>query len=157
MDTPRWRLRLPLGVVAALLIVGSMGCKPEKVVTSSGSPGDWSVRFGSSGGFTGGGAGYEILASGAVSSWKRVTAQASVTSISIGSASAPSVNALFEAMTAPDLVSLKLSASGNMTSFLEWRQGDESRRYSWEDGVTPPEPVARAQAAALAAIRDAQD
>jgi hypothetical protein len=148
--------------VAVALLWGA-GCKSENPVSTpdtsqptSGAPADWTVRIGSSGGFTGGASGYVVGSDGRVTAWSRATADADVTSDPVGVASESSVEDLYSAMTSADLLATTFSETGNMTIFLEWTDEQGTRRYSWAESSAPPEPVAQAYRAARAAVENAR-
>jgi hypothetical protein len=119
-------------------------------------PSGWTVTIGSSGGFTGGGSGYQIRAGGRVRSWRRLTPKEDIETQRIGRASDQSIQLLYAAMTSSALRDLQLSQTGNMTAFLDWTSGDETRHYSWPEGTQASAPVARAREAAMAAVEDAR-
>lgn len=154
-------------LAAALALLPGLGCRSENPVEATGpnpaattgpsqAPTDWTVTLGSSGGFTGGASGYRVEANGQVTAWSKATAKADVTSNPVGTASESSLADLHSAMTSEDLLATDQSASGNTVSFLEWKQGQETRRYTWVETDTPSGPVARAFQAALAAVEDAR-
>src|SRR5262245_23812444 len=119
----------------------------------------WTIKVGAQGGFTGGGSGHLIHSDGTVEEWSQVVPGDSVTVKRIGRADGKSVRALQEAATTPEMVALGLHETGNMTAFLEWNQGPESRRYSWAERGTEPElppPLQKTYAAAQGVVRSAQ-
>jgi hypothetical protein len=65
---------------------------------------------------------------------------------------------LEQAMTASSLRTLTHQQRGNMTRFLQWRQGDDVREYTWpeEAGAPPPTPLQQAYDATLAAVASAR-
>ncbi len=126
----------------------------------SGANAGWRVRIGSHGGFTGGGDGHVVHSDGRVQAWSQITPQDSIALRDEGRASAEALKALREAMTDPALVSLTHRETGNMTGFLEWIEGGTMRQYSWAERAGEPGlpvPLARALAAARAAVASARE
>jgi len=139
----------------AVLIALGAGCMAEQKATTE-LPDGWMVTVGSQGGFTGGGSGYQIRANGHVRSWRRLTPRDDVETERIGTASDASLRELYAAMTSAELRDLELSETGNMTALLDWSMGEDSRHYSWPEGTEPPQAVARAREAAMAAVHNAE-
>jgi len=139
---------------AVILVLALVGCMAGHTGTTN-VPSGWTVTIGESGGFTGGGGGYEIRADGRVRSWTRLTPHDDIETQRIGKASDQSIERLYAAMTSSELRDLQLSEAGNMTAFLNWTLGDETRHYFWPEGTQLPGPVARAQDAAMAAVEEA--
>jgi len=125
-------------------------------------PGDsevWSVRLGAAGGFTGGGSGSIVWSDGRVQTWSQVVPGEAIETQEAGRVEPEALRALRETMTAPDLVALVHTDAGNMTGFLEWREGTAFRTWTWKEMAREPAlpaPLARARDAALAAVRAAQ-
>jgi len=120
----------------------------------------WTVRFGSRGGFTGGGQGHLVHSDGRVQAWSQITPQDSITLRDAGRASADALRELRDAMTDPALVAITEQETGNLTTFLEWIEDGGMRRYSWaersgEPGL--PQPLERALGAARAAVASARE
>jgi len=121
----------------------------------------WQVTIGSRGGFTGGGSGWIIHASGRVVEWSQVTPGDPITSTEVGQATPAAIAALEQALRAPELQASKLQESGNMTAFLEWTDPPRILRWSWPvrggpSAADPPAAVAPAHAAARAAVASAR-
>ena len=133
--------------------------KPMPRAPIPGAGGNWSVQIGEQGGFTGGGGGYVIAASGQVQAWSRVVPGDSVTTTAIGIASATILAELEAAMRDPELLASNLQETGNMTAFLEWRQPPQVRHWSWPEqgrATKIPPAVQRAVVAAQAAVASAR-
>jgi hypothetical protein len=96
----------------------------------------WTCTFGSAGGFTGGGSGYEILSTGQVLTWEQITPQHPLEKKVIGQASPEQLEELSIALHTPGLRSIEFAQSGNMTSFLEIEWQDNNQRWSWPVGTT---------------------
>jgi len=130
-------------------------------VAGCGKPDDspaWTVRLGAQGGFTGGSSGHLIHSDGIVEEWSQIVPGDSVSVKRVGRADSKKVRDLQHAATTPELLALELHETGNMTAFLEWSQGSESRRYSWAERVTEPElppPLQKTYLAALAVVTSA--
>ena len=139
----------------ALILGLSAGCMAEQNVATD-LPDGWMVTLGSQGGFTGGGSGYQIRANRSVRSWTRITPRDSLETARIGTASDRTLRELYSAMTSKELRDLQLSQTGNMTALLDWASGEETRHYAWPQGTRPPDPVVRAQEAAMAVVEDAR-
>ena len=142
-----------LGIGMVLLPAGMGG----SLTSASSSPVQvsWEVRIGSEGGFTGGGAGHVIRSDGAVYSWTASAAAGPLATKLLGRAAPEAVQTLARALAAPALRALNYQKTGNMTSFLEWSQESELRKYSWpEQPGAPllPAPLKQAHDAARAAV-----
>lgn len=164
----RWwgiRARGSLGVAILLALAGfGPGCtrrgqEAASAARDSSGTGAWAVEIGARGGFTGGGSGHLILADGSVSEWSQITPGDSLTRQPLGRADPDSLEALHQALLAPELDALRFEAHGNMTAFLIWRRAGAERRWSWPEGGRHPElpaPLQRAHDAAQAAVRSAR-
>jgi hypothetical protein len=156
----RWWLGVAVGLGLA-----AAGCacsrKAEPVHSEARKPDantPWVVRIGSRGGFTGGSSGNVIRSDGDVSSFSQMTPDDSLEVEPVGRATPETLQALRDAMLAPDLMSLAHLERGNMTDFLEWVQGGDLRSYTWIErmrGTPLPEPLKRAHDAAMAAVNSA--
>jgi hypothetical protein len=134
--------------------------EPKPRTPGAGTGGSWSVEIGAEGGFTGGGSGYFIVASGDVRAWSRIVPEDSITTTVVGRASPAILAELETAMRDRELWATPLRQTGNMTAFLEWREPPTVRRWSWaEQGQATklPPAVQRALAAAQAAVASARD
>jgi hypothetical protein len=140
-----------------VLVTCSAGCgRPDSRETSKATS-VWSCVIGTTGGFTGGGDGYEIHSDGRVLAWSLSTADAEIDKQPIGQAEPEQLLPLMHALAVPDLRSIELRETGNMTTFLEARSSEQpTQRWSWPadrmGGRTPkvPAPVHTAFEAALA-------
>ena len=157
--------RRPIGRMALLLPVAALfavsvcipACGSQRESGTGSSPEfSWVVTLGSEGGITGGGSGYRIHADGRVESWKRLTAQAEPESTLLGRAQAKEVENLHTALSKTTSLETATGNRGNMTAFLDWREGQLSKRYTWIDGDTPAAPVATAFETAMQIVRSLQ-
>ena len=151
------RLRLPTFCALLALSIDLTACGSQRG-NGGGSPAEasWVVTIGSEGGFTGGGSGYRLYADGRVESWKRLTTQAAPESTLLGRASRQAVERFHEALAATAPMDSATSVRGNMTAFLDWREGQLRKRYTWVEGETPATPVATAYEAAMEIVRSLQ-
>jgi hypothetical protein len=163
-----------LAVLIGLCLVATWGCGRQgndvhagaeagaETGTEAGAPdglGVWVVEVGSQGGFTGGGSGYIVRSDGTVVAWSRVTPDDPVQMEDPRQASPEALAALRRAMVDPELETLQMAKSGNMTSFLVRRLDGKERRWSWPERVRDPDvpaSLARFYEAALQAARTAQ-
>jgi len=148
--------RIALLPVAALFAVSVCipACGSQREGGTGSSPeSSWVVTIGSEGGITGGGSGYRIHADGRVESWKRLTAQAEPESTLLGRAPRKEVENLHATLTKTTSLEAATGNRGNMTAFLDWREGQLSKRYTWIDGDAPAAPVATAFEAAMQIVR----
>lgn len=153
-----------LATSSIVILLGLSACggraEREGAAASGGSTGmQWTVRIGSQGGFTGGGSGQVVYSDGRVESWSRITPQDPIDSEPLGHAAPDRLAALRRALVDPQLASLTYEKQGNLTGFLEWRQGDRVRRYTWAEragGPDLPEALGNALAAARAAVQSAR-
>jgi hypothetical protein len=160
----------PRRIAVATVAVLAAGCgQPSGRVQETSSDalvGDttpaWICRLGSQGGFTGGGEGYVVHSDGRVDSWSRSTASSEVETRRLGTASADQMRPLRQALLAPELDSIHLQESGNLTIFFEFIRTDGHRRWTWPAGSPAgrtskvPEPVQRCYASALEIARQVQ-
>jgi hypothetical protein len=114
----------------------------------------WSVRIGSQGGFTGGGSGHVVHADGRVESWSQITPQDALEHEAVGHADPGRLAAVERTLMAPQLTDLTYQKRGNLTGFLEWRAGNQVRRYTWPERAGAPD-VPEALRAAIEATRAA--
>lgn len=140
---------LVLGPILSLNIGWLTALPPQSASTQ------WEIWIGSQGGFTGGGSGYLIRSDGDVLSWTQAKGGSPRETKSLGHATLEALKGLEQAVTVSNLRTLKYQEAGNMTRFLEWRQGGDVREYYWSEHVgapPPPIPLQRAYDAALAAV-----
>ena len=136
-----------LSAARTMRVLGVLGClhylpgchqgtNSKASQTPSQESAAWSCTFGSAGGFTGGGSGYEILSTGQILTWAQVTPQHPLEKKAIGQASPEQLEELSTALQAPGLQSIEFAQSGNMTSFLEIESQGRKQRWSWPVGTS---------------------
>ena len=159
----RWRSVTLVAALAALPL-GSCGGNAEHGTSREDLQLDtrpaWTVRFGSRGGFTGGGDGNLVHSDGRVQAWSQITPDDSISLRDVGHASPDALRELHEAMIDPEFVALTHRETGNLTTFLEWIEGTEIRHYSWAERHGAPElprPLERALEGARAAVASARE
>ena len=133
--TKRWAL-MTLGL---LLFAGSMSsCQQSSTHKDSQrtpvEAAPWICTFGSEGGFTGGGSGYEIHSTGQILTWSQVTPQHPLEKQEVGHASEEQLEPLSIALQTPGLQSIRFAQSGNLTTFLEVTRQGHKQRWSWAAG-----------------------
>ena len=130
--------RLPTILGILLCVFAVVGCQQKATQKESHAapeePTVWICIFGSEGGFTGGGSGYEIHASGQVLAWNQTTPQHPLEKQAIGQATPEQLETLSIALHAPGLQSIEYQQSGNLTSFLEMQRPGHKHRWSWPAG-----------------------
>jgi len=123
---------LVYGLMLSILI-GACGrqTSDQNAAATASEAAAWTCVFGTEGGFTGGGDGYEINSTGQVLAWSRTTSTSERQTTPIGTATPQQLAPLTAAIQEPLALHLAAETRGNMTTFLRWSTQHEARRTLW--------------------------
>lgn len=117
------------GLTAFVLI--ALGCTKPAPRSGSSALMPYELRWSTSGGFTGGGAGYILYGDGRLARWQQATFSAAVDTQFVGTAPAEACVAVRQMIEEKDLLNYVLRASGNMTTTLSISSGGKDHAISW--------------------------
>jgi hypothetical protein len=132
-------------LAVAILLVGGCGSsrrlgEQDRIVLASG------------GGFTGAWSGYMIKGNGDVLGWRGVNATPDSLR-PLFKLSADSTDLYFSQLDEMSFATIEFNSPGNLTYYVEQKQGDSSHMVRWGDArYTPPAPVADFYARAIEMI-----